>query len=207
MGLPSRTPTQTSQCHQKARTKSRHVDNNKYHFATAEDRYQRPTTRAKCDSTSMDLGMNQYTFSPPGRTGVSAQQALSPGPGFYLSEMDANCRVVGRNRSIPGSAPYFTARTHRRMALWLVAALGFFVLLSQPPVSRCQTDIDECASDPCQNNATCHDRVDGYFCNCTGNFTGANCEVSVSTFYLFQFNILKIKKEIKKIPLMINLIS
>ena len=31
---------------------------------------------------------------------------------------------------------------------------------------NCDTDIDECSSDPCQNGATCNDEVDGYTCEC-----------------------------------------
>lgn len=60
---------------------------------------------------------------------------------------------------------------------WLLISV---VLLSQPSGYRCQTDIDECASDPCQNNATCYDDINGYSCNCTANYTGLNCEVEVS---------------------------
>ena len=28
------------------------------------------------------------------------------------------------------------------------------------------TDLDECSSSPCENGATCHDRVNGYTCAC-----------------------------------------
>ena len=37
-------------------------------------------------------------------------------------------------------------------------------------------DIDECASDPCLNNATCHDQINGYTCNCTDGYNGTHCE-------------------------------
>ena len=36
----------------------------------------------------------------------------------------------------------------------------------------CQYDVDECASAPCQNGATCTDRINGYHCSC---YTGACC--------------------------------
>ena len=42
------------------------------------------------------------------------------------------------------------------------------------------TDIDECASQPCKNNATCTDRVDGYNCICPPSFSGTQCELNVS---------------------------
>ena len=40
-------------------------------------------------------------------------------------------------------------------------------------------DIDECASDPCQNGGICLDRINmikGYTCRCTPGWTGPNCE-------------------------------
>ena len=39
-------------------------------------------------------------------------------------------------------------------------------------------DIDECASIPCQNNATCADAVDMYTCKCVAGFTGIICVTS-----------------------------
>lgn len=44
----------------------------------------------------------------------------------------------------------------------------------------CETDIDECASIPCQNNGTCLDLVADYKCDCTRTgFTGSNCEIDI----------------------------
>ena len=40
------------------------------------------------------------------------------------------------------------------------------------------TDINECASSPCQNGGTCSDLVNSYTCNCAGGFTGGNCQTS-----------------------------
>ena len=31
---------------------------------------------------------------------------------------------------------------------------------------RCNTDINECVSDPCQNGGTCLDQINGYICYC-----------------------------------------
>lgn len=49
--------------------------------------------------------------------------------------------------------------------------------------ARCLTilnfsDVDECLSIPCQNNATCTDMIDGYNCTCTSGFKGESCEIS-----------------------------
>ena len=38
-------------------------------------------------------------------------------------------------------------------------------------------DIDECASNPCQNGGTCNDGVNSYTCDCIPGFAGDNCEI------------------------------
>ena len=38
------------------------------------------------------------------------------------------------------------------------------------------TDIDECASSPCKNGATCNDLVNSYSCDCVPGYTGTHCE-------------------------------
>ena len=40
-------------------------------------------------------------------------------------------------------------------------------------------DIDDCASNPCQNNGTCVDGVTSYTCKCLAGFTGAECQTSL----------------------------
>lgn len=49
---------------------------------------------------------------------------------------------------------------------------------------NCQTNINECASNPCLNQGTCIDDVAGYKCNCMLPYTGMSC----SCLYFTQSN-------------------
>ena len=46
----------------------------------------------------------------------------------------------------------------------------------------CETDTQECDSNPCQNGGTCQDGVNRYYCDCDESgihhFTGENCETT-----------------------------
>ena len=39
------------------------------------------------------------------------------------------------------------------------------------------TDINECASNPCMNDGTCVDHVDGFTCYCSRGFKGPLCNI------------------------------
>lgn len=38
------------------------------------------------------------------------------------------------------------------------------------------SDIDECASNPCQNNGTCNDLINQYNCTCVAGYSGYQCQ-------------------------------
>jgi hypothetical protein len=48
----------------------------------------------------------------------------------------------------------------------------------------CQTDVDECSSQPCANGATCVDAINYFTCSCVAGFSGSNwyvlCRLSVA---------------------------
>ena len=38
------------------------------------------------------------------------------------------------------------------------------------------TEINECDSHPCMNDATCHDETNAFNCTCADGYEGVNCE-------------------------------
>ncbi|XP_077390200.1 uncharacterized protein sned1 isoform X5 [Festucalex cinctus] len=44
---------------------------------------------------------------------------------------------------------------------------------------RCQINVDECASFPCQNGGTCQDHINSFSCQCPPGYTGSLCETDV----------------------------
>ena len=54
------------------------------------------------------------------------------------------------------------------------------------------TDINECASDPCQNDGTCTDQVNAYICTCDLGYTGVHCEIGI-----FIYRHRNLKKDVK----------
>ena len=52
---------------------------------------------------------------------------------------------------------------------WMLHYMPFYCVLTS-------TDIDECASGPCQNGGTCIDQVNGYQCQCVPGYTDLQCQ-------------------------------
>ena len=50
-----------------------------------------------------------------------------------------------------------------------------FVFLS----SFLPSDLDDCRSDPCRNNAVCVDHINYYSCSCKVGYTGVHCETDI----------------------------
>lgn len=44
----------------------------------------------------------------------------------------------------------------------------------------CEQDLNECESNPCQNNSTCEDGPNGYICHCLPGYEGIHCEIDVA---------------------------
>ncbi|XP_017164565.1 protein eyes shut homolog isoform X2 [Poecilia reticulata] len=45
--------------------------------------------------------------------------------------------------------------------------------------AACETEINECDSNPCQHNGNCSDLLGDYICQCPTGFQGKNCEIDI----------------------------
>lgn len=54
--------------------------------------------------------------------------------------------------------------------------------------SRCETNIDDCASNPCRNAGTCIDGINDFTCRCTLGFMSKDCSVRSSSCDQFTCN-------------------
>ena len=43
----------------------------------------------------------------------------------------------------------------------------------------CETNVDDCASNPCMNGGSCRDEVGTYVCSCPSGWTGDRCELDI----------------------------
>uniref|UniRef100_A0A3Q2P5H2 Sushi, nidogen and EGF like domains 1 n=1 Tax=Fundulus heteroclitus TaxID=8078 RepID=A0A3Q2P5H2_FUNHE len=44
---------------------------------------------------------------------------------------------------------------------------------------RCQINVNECASNPCQNGGSCKDQINGFICECPAGYTGTHCQTDI----------------------------
>ena len=51
-------------------------------------------------------------------------------------------------------------------------------------ISLSFADMDDCLSEPCQNQGTCQDAVNSYSCSCVAGFSGRNCQTSMNSCWL-----------------------
>ena len=60
------------------------------------------------------------------------------------------------------------------------------------------SEIDECESSPCLNEATCVDLVDSFECQCVAGFAGTTCETGNESL------LVKYEKSDLVLPLLIS---
>ena len=51
------------------------------------------------------------------------------------------------------------------------------------------TDINECASGPCQNNGTCENIVNGFLCECVPPYIGDTCSCKYHCIACLDFDL------------------
>ena len=54
--------------------------------------------------------------------------------------------------------------------------------------NRCESDVDECSSDPCQHLGTCADEINQFTCSCPTRYEGITCETG-NNYNSFTFKI------------------
>jgi EGF-like domain len=108
-------------------------------------------SRARTGPLGASLMLAGYTFFMGGDSTFQSNTAVNTIDIFVGTNLCTTCGSLSANQTC-------------------TCALGFSGAL-------CQTEIDECASDPCQNGALCVDLINGFYCNCTGlPFGGALCQ-------------------------------
>lgn len=72
----------------------------------------------------------------------------------------------------------FILKDSRTGAVWHVLQRSLLLL------GRCQSDIDECAGNPCRNGALCENTHGSYHCNCSQEYRGKHCEDATPNHYV-----------------------
>ena len=54
--------------------------------------------------------------------------------------------------------------------------INFVTIESALHIFLCFPDINECDSDPCQNNGECENTPGSYYCKCPQGYLGDNCQ-------------------------------
>lgn len=52
-------------------------------------------------------------------------------------------------------------------------------------VCRCEQELDECKSNPCQNGGYCHNLINRFVCVCDMSYAGDVCQTDVSDIYFY----------------------
>ncbi|KAJ8734395.1 hypothetical protein PYW07_014946 [Mythimna separata] len=100
--------------------------------------------------------------------------------GVCLERSNASLyQAPGAPRLQVGPQPQMLLPTAFYQPFSLDTAAGFeCVCVLGTTGSRCELNIDECASSPCENGK-CIDGIGGYTCDCAAGFEGEHCEVEI----------------------------
>lgn len=90
--------------------------------------------------------------------------------------------VQGTGTSVSGFGGAFVYTAIDVLGFHCIDGIGSYTCRCPPGYSgaNCQTDINECASNPCQNAGTCTDAVNFYTCTCLTGYTGTQCQTNIN---------------------------
>lgn len=93
---------------------------------------------------------------------------------LFCSIYSAHFSVYGLPICRPGlmAGIFFTTTTFKVCSLFLYRCL----CVTGYTGPNCEVNINDCASSPCLNHATCVDALNSYVCKCPPGFTGSKCE-------------------------------
>ncbi|KAK6195275.1 hypothetical protein SNE40_000740 [Patella caerulea] len=64
---------------------------------------------------------------------------------------------------------------------FIIIGITVYYYLSLPSPISCQTDINFCKNDSCENGGSCYEQDTDYGCNCSNEWTGRNCNILVNS--------------------------
>ena len=100
---------------------------------------------------------------------------MAPAPHLVLQTMMPHLAVT---TLVVSECRDSTRYNYRGVSIMLLSTFLFIVCSDGFTGMDCETNIDDCATDPCVNG-TCTDLVGGYNCTCQAGFTGTNCSIDI----------------------------
>jgi hypothetical protein len=106
--------------------------------------------------------------------GVSAQTSDCSSRGTWLTEdRGCLCDVDYRGLDCQFVSSGANCSLETSPSLTRICPPGF------DSVDDCQTNIDECTSEPCHNGGTCQDGINSFVCGCPPGFSGILCQTNI----------------------------
>ena len=112
----------------------------------------------------------------------------------YMVLLLTICSLYILSRSIPFLYMSQFWKTYLYLTFWKRLLFNFLKLLLGVNVSFASnvhhpffnyyynSDIDDCAGQPCQNGGNCTDEVNDFHCDCVAGYTGKNCSVGEKNY-------------------------
>ncbi|XP_059352322.1 protein eyes shut-like [Daphnia carinata] len=102
-------------------------------------------------------------------------------PGYEGAFCQVDVSVCRHHHSNTSSRDLFLPPTCRHGGRCVEGpGLAYYCLCPEGWTGKhCETDVDECCSNPCKNGGRCIDLIGSYDCACSHGFTGRNCETAL----------------------------